>query len=84
MRWLVRLVTPPQGTVLDPFMGSGSTGKACALEGFDFIGIEREVDYVELAKARIAFAQRLAAEEAAARTKEHDQRSLFDEEATAS
>jgi DNA modification methylase len=53
MRWLVRLVTPPGGTVLDPFMGSGSTGRACVMEGFDFIGIERETDYVNIAKARI-------------------------------
>jgi site-specific DNA-methyltransferase (adenine-specific) len=53
MRYLCRLVTPPGGTVLDPFMGSGSTGKAARLEGFRFIGIEREADYVEIAKARI-------------------------------
>lgn len=54
MRYLCRLVTPPGGVVLDPFMGSGSTGKACALEGFRFIGIEREAEYVEIARARIA------------------------------
>lgn len=53
MQYLVKLVTPKGGTVLDPFMGSGSTGKACKLEGFDFIGIEREPEYVEIAKARI-------------------------------
>jgi len=53
MRYLVRLVTPPNGIVLDPFMGSGSTGKACVLEGFGFIGIEREADYIEIARARI-------------------------------
>lgn len=56
MRYLVRLVTPPQGTVLDPFMGSGSTGKACAYEGFDFIGIDQSAEYVEIARARIEFA----------------------------
>jgi site-specific DNA-methyltransferase (adenine-specific) len=55
MRWLVRLVTPPGGTVLDPFAGSGTTGAAAVLEGFDFVGLEREADYVEIAKARIAF-----------------------------
>jgi DNA modification methylase len=93
MRWLVRLVTPPElrcatcngaggrtiggpdefgnydgeecptcggpgtapGTILDPFAGSGTTGIAAALEGFNFIGIEREHEYVEIAKARIAF-----------------------------
>jgi site-specific DNA-methyltransferase (adenine-specific) len=56
MRYLCRLVTPPGGTVLDPFAGSGSTGKAAALEGFGFIGIEREEEYVEIARARIAHA----------------------------
>ena len=53
MRYLCRLVTPPGGVVLDPFMGSGSTGKAAALEGFRFIGIEREAEYLEIARARI-------------------------------
>jgi DNA modification methylase len=46
MRWLVRLVTPPGGTVLDPFTGSGTTGMACRYELREFIGIEREADYV--------------------------------------
>ena len=55
MQYLVRLVTPPNGTVLDPFMGSGSTGKACAYEGFDFIGIDQSAEYVEIAQARIDF-----------------------------
>ncbi len=54
MRWLVRLVTPPGGTVLDPFAGSGTTGCAAVLEGFDFIGLEREPEYVAIARARIA------------------------------
>jgi hypothetical protein len=54
MRWLVRLVTPPGGIVLDPFAGSGTTGIACAVEGLNFIGIERETDYAEIARARIA------------------------------
>jgi site-specific DNA-methyltransferase (adenine-specific) len=53
MRYLCRLVTAPNGTILDPFTGSGSTGKAAMLEGFQFIGIEREAEYVEIAKARI-------------------------------
>ena len=56
MRYLCRLVTPPGGVVLDPFTGSGSTGKAAVLEGFDFVGIEREAEYVEIARARIAAA----------------------------
>jgi DNA modification methylase len=53
MRYLCRLVTPPGGVVLDPFTGSGSTGKGAMLEGFRFIGIERESDYLEIARARI-------------------------------
>ena len=53
MRYLCRLVTQPSGVVLDPFMGSGSTGKAAMLEGFNFIGIERDAEYLEIAKARI-------------------------------
>ena len=53
MRYLCRLITPPNGTVLDPFMGSGSTGCAAALEGFDFVGIEREAEYFEIAQRRI-------------------------------
>jgi DNA modification methylase len=53
MRYLCRLVTPPGGVVLDPFTGSGSTGKAAIMEGFRFIGIECEAEYVEIAKARI-------------------------------
>jgi len=57
MRYLCRLVTPPGGIVLDPFMGSGSTGKAAKLEGFKFIGIEREAEYVEIARARITGVQ---------------------------
>jgi site-specific DNA-methyltransferase (adenine-specific) len=54
MRWLVRLVTPPGGTVLDPFAGSGTTGMACMAEGFDCILVEREAEYVADIKARIA------------------------------
>ena len=53
MRYLCRLVTPPDGIILDPFMGSGSTGKAALFEGFNFIGIELDAEYVEIAKARI-------------------------------
>jgi site-specific DNA-methyltransferase (adenine-specific) len=56
MRYLCRLVTPPGGTVLDPFMGSGSTGKAAILEGFRFIGIDREAEYLDIAQARIEHA----------------------------
>jgi site-specific DNA-methyltransferase (adenine-specific) len=53
MGYLMRLVTRPGGIVLDPFMGSGSTGKAAVLEGFGFVGIERDPDHFEIAKARI-------------------------------
>lgn len=56
MRYLCKLITPPGGLILDPFAGSGSTGKAAVLEGFDFIGIEREAEYVEIARARIEHA----------------------------
>ena len=53
MKYLIRLVTPKGGVVLDPFMGSGSTGKAAVREGMEFIGIEREEEYYEIAKQRI-------------------------------
>lgn len=53
MRYLCRLVTPPGGTILDPFCGSGSTGKAALREGFRFIGIEREVEYAAIAERRV-------------------------------
>ena len=53
MRYLCRLVTPPDGVVLDPFTGSGSTGRGAILEGFRFVGIEREADYLAIARARI-------------------------------
>lgn len=56
MRWLVRLVTPPGGTVLDMFCGSGSTGVAAVLEGFGFVGLDLEPEYLEIARARIAHA----------------------------
>ena len=55
MRYLCRLVTPKGGTVLDPFMGSGSTGIACKEEGFEFIGIEREKEYFQIAEKRISY-----------------------------
>ena len=53
MRYLVKLITPPGGTVLDPFTGSGSTGKGAVIEGFNFVGIELDPDYVAIATARI-------------------------------
>lgn len=57
MRYLCRLVTPPGGVVLDPFTGSGSTGRGAVLEGFQFIGIELDPDYADIARARIADAE---------------------------
>jgi transcriptional regulator with XRE-family HTH domain len=60
MRYLCRLVTPAGGVTLDPFMGSGSTGKAALREGFRFIGIEREVKYFDIACRRIEDAQRMS------------------------
>jgi DNA modification methylase len=53
MRYLCRLVTPPNGLILDPFMGSGTTGMAAKLEGFRFIGIEKDAEYCEIARKRI-------------------------------
>jgi site-specific DNA-methyltransferase (adenine-specific) len=53
MAYLCRLVTPPSGIILDPFMGSGSTGKAALREGFQFIGIERDEDYYAIASQRV-------------------------------
>lgn len=58
MRWLVRLVAPPGGIVLEPFAGSGTTLAACAAEGARFVGIERDENYIEIARARAAHALR--------------------------
>lgn len=79
MQYLIRLVTPKGGTVLDPFMGSGSTGKAVAYENkdrnanYNFIGIEKEKEYIDIADARIKYASR---EEQKEEVKE-EQLSLF-------
>lgn len=53
MRYLIKLITPPSGLVLDPFMGSGSTGKAAVMDGFVFVGIEMDQKYVDISRARI-------------------------------
>ena len=55
MRYLVRLITPPNGVVLDHFLGSGTTGVAAMLEGFRFVGVDMEKEYVDIAKKRIEF-----------------------------
>lgn len=76
MRWLVRLVTPVGGVVLDPFMGSGSTGKAAALEGLRFIGCELLPEHLPIAQGRI---QHAFATEGAAALEAERQGSLFAE-----
>ena len=53
MQYLVRMITPPNGTVLDPFAGSGTTGVACKIDGFNFVGLELSEEYGEIARARI-------------------------------
>lgn len=58
MRYLCRLITPPGGVVLDPFMGSGSTGIAALNEGFGFCGIEMETEYCDIAKARLKYTKK--------------------------
>lgn len=58
MRWLCRLVTPPGGLILDPFMGSGSTGVAAVEEGFRFVGVDLEARHVEIAERRMKHATR--------------------------
>ncbi|HFO2070341.1 TPA: site-specific DNA-methyltransferase [Klebsiella pneumoniae] len=64
MSYLCRLITPPGGTVLDPWMGSGSTGRAAIEEGFSFIGIDMNPDYVTIASARIAYSFKKSTEAA--------------------
>jgi site-specific DNA-methyltransferase (adenine-specific) len=61
MEYLIKLVTPPQGTVLDPFTGSGSTGKAAILQGFDFIGIEMTEEYLPIIEGRLKHAAAIVA-----------------------
>ncbi len=59
MRWLVRLVGGKPGSlILDPFCGGGTTGVAAVLEGFNFAGIDREQPYVDIARARISYAEK--------------------------
>jgi site-specific DNA-methyltransferase (adenine-specific) len=62
MEYLIKLVTPPNGTVLDPFTGSGSTGKAAILQGFDFIGIEMTEEYLPIIEGRLKHAEVIVAE----------------------
>jgi DNA modification methylase len=76
MRYLVKLITPPGGTVLDPFTGSGSTGKAAILEGFDFIGIELTEDYWPIIEGRLKHAEAKVAERIK-ETSDQEQEKLF-------
>ena len=85
MRYLCRLITPPGGVILDPFIGSGSTGKAAALEGFAFVGIEIEAQYLEIAQARIERAKlqpRLFPPADDSATPRPQQAGLFEEDAS--
>lgn len=87
MRWLIRLVTPPGGVVLDPFLGSGTTGCAAVLERVEFIGVERDAEYLPIAEARIRWwaehpegvelVKRLEAERERAAVVESGQDALF-------
>lgn len=82
MQWLCRLVTPPGGTVLDPFSGSGSTGCAAMVEGFSYIGCELSAEYAEIARARIEHwrGQRVGGiSKEAAKSGQHGQLGLFNE-----
>ena len=63
MRYLCRMITPNGGTVLDPFTGSGSTGRGAVLEGFNFIGIEMNSEYIDIARARIGASETVVAEQ---------------------
>jgi len=76
MRYLIKLITPPGGTVLDPFTGSGSTGKAAILEGFDFIGIELTEDYWPIIEGRLKHVEAKVAERIK-ETSDQEQEKLF-------
>jgi len=81
MRWLCRLITPPGGLVVDPFCGSGTTGMACKIEGFRFVGIEQSAQYADIARKRIAACRFGKAEPLASPKAKADQRQmgLFDD-----
>jgi site-specific DNA-methyltransferase (adenine-specific) len=70
MEYLIKLVTPVGGTVLDPFTGSGSTGKAALLNGFKFVGCELTEEYLPIIEGRLTWAQNKHAEEVALKEKE--------------
>ena len=68
MTKLCDMITPPKGTVLEPFMGSGSTGVAALSQGRKFVGIEMDPDYFEIAKARVGYEAKFADEIAAVKS----------------
>jgi DNA modification methylase len=74
MRYLIKLVTPAGGIVLDPFTGSGSTGKAALLDGYQFIGIELTADYLPIIEGRLQWAEKTRIEQAEALVKETEER----------
>lgn len=78
MRYLCKMITPEGGVCLDPFMGSGSTGRGAILEGFNFIGIERDAEYMEIARLRIAHAAQMAEDGKKEYTRDERQIGLFD------
>lgn len=77
MEWLVRLVTPPGGIVLDPFTGSGTTGVAALRQGFQFVGVEMVEEHVKIARARIGWAALHPLDRAAKQAEDDGQASLF-------
>jgi site-specific DNA-methyltransferase (adenine-specific) len=77
MAYLLRLVTPPGGTALDPFMGSGSTGKAALREGFNFIGCEQDEAYMAIARARIEHELAAVQQRQQAKAQQEQQLNLF-------
>jgi site-specific DNA-methyltransferase (adenine-specific) len=74
MLYLIKLVTPAGGIVLDPFTGSGSTGKAALLDGYQFIGIELTADYLPIIEGRLQWAKKTRIEQAEALVKETEER----------
>jgi site-specific DNA-methyltransferase (adenine-specific) len=64
MRYLIKLITPPKGTVLDPFLGSGTTAVAAILDGFEWKGCEMTEDYLPIIKGRVAWARKEVKEKA--------------------
>jgi site-specific DNA-methyltransferase (adenine-specific) len=79
MQYLVKMITPPNGIVLDPFCGSGTTGVACKLDGFQFVGLEQDPEYCKIAQGRIDnfIPEKEELKEAKATIKNQQQTKLF-------